>query len=88
MRWQELGVGNRELALEGTMGNLNKVLTGLVYLGDTDFNTRYGREEKIRFHVNDQVRTDHQTIRLPLATFLLALFSCRNTTFEQDFSTA
>lgn len=52
---QELGVGNKELALEGTMGNINKVLTGLTYVGDMHFNTRYGLQEKIKFSVNDQV---------------------------------
>ena len=49
----ELGVGNRELAIEGTMGYINKALTGLSYLGGKNFNTRYGLVEKLEFVVND-----------------------------------
>ncbi len=47
------GEGNKELAIQGTMGYINKALAGLSYVADPFFNTRFGLVEKIQFLVND-----------------------------------
>ena len=54
----EFGKGNTILAIKGTMSNINQVLAGLVYIGDSNFNTRYGVSERIYLYVNDQVCTN------------------------------
>jgi hypothetical protein len=48
-----MGSGNRHFAIRGTMRMINLALTGLTYLGDSNFNTRYGLKETIFFYVND-----------------------------------
>jgi len=49
----KMGSGNRHFAIRGTMRMINLALTGLTYLGDSNFNTRYGLKETIFFYVND-----------------------------------
>jgi hypothetical protein len=47
------GVGNRFIALSGSMADLNLALSNVTYLGDPNFNTRYGVSEAITIVVND-----------------------------------
>jgi hypothetical protein len=47
------GVGNRFVSLSGTMADLNLALSNLTYIGDRNFNTRYGTYEAITIVVND-----------------------------------
>ena len=50
----ELGVGNKILAITGTMKDINQVLASLMYVGDEHFNTRYGLAETVTFNVSDR----------------------------------
>ena len=50
----ELGVGNKILAITGTMKDINQVLASLTYVGDEHFNTRYGLAETVTFNVSDR----------------------------------
>jgi hypothetical protein len=47
------GVGNKFVSLKGTMADLNLVLSNVTYIGDKNFNTRYGQAEAITVLVND-----------------------------------
>jgi hypothetical protein len=47
------GIGNRKLAVIGSYTDLNLALEGLAYLGDKNFNTRYGLSENINITVTD-----------------------------------
>ena len=47
------GVGNKRIALVGSFIDLNLALAGLAYLGESNFNTRYGLTEYVNITVTD-----------------------------------
>ena len=49
----EYGVGNQNIRVIGSFVDLNLALSGLAYLGDSNFNTRYGLSESINITVSD-----------------------------------